>query len=110
MAEDRTLPGTPKKRDVLRVKRQLASFGIRPTMPRLWYETWAWANEIAWSYATKRWPLPNEIAAQYILLLMVEMKGQQALKLPYRAGEQVPEPMRPKLKGNPLVGLPAPMG
>jgi len=35
------------------------------------------------------WPLRSEIATQYILLLLVEMKQSCMLKLPYRASEIV---------------------
>lgn len=34
--------------------------------------------------------MPSEIATQYILLLLVEMKSSCMLRLPYRAGEIVP--------------------
>ena len=44
MAESRDLPGWPKKKLVTQVRRQLASFGVRPSLPRLWIETWQWAT------------------------------------------------------------------
>ena len=40
MAESRDLPGWPKKKLVTQVRRQLASFSVRPSLPRLWIETW----------------------------------------------------------------------
>ena len=85
MAESRDLPGWPKKKLVTQVRRQLASFGVRPSLPRLWIETWQWANKITNSYVFPRWPLASEIAAQYMLLLLLEMQANHALKLPYRA-------------------------
>lgn len=94
MAESRDLPGWPKKSLVRQVRRQLASYGIRPSLPRLWYETWQWANQIRNSYFFPRWPLPSEIAAQYVLLLLFEMQSNHALKLPYRAAEQQPPSVR----------------
>ena len=54
-------------------------------------ETWQWASQITNSYVFPRWPLPSEIAAQYMLLLLLEMQANHALKLPYRAAEQQPE-------------------
>jgi hypothetical protein len=97
MAESRDLPGWPKKKLVTQVRRQLASFGVRPSLPRLWIETWQWASKITNSYVFPRWPLPSEIAAQYMLLLFLEMQANHALKLPYRAAEQQPESVRLRL-------------
>ena len=90
MAEERTLPGWPKKKLVKEVRRHLSHYGIRPTKFGIWQATWAWADAIARSYWHVHWPLPSEIATQYILLLLVEMKSSSMLKLPYRAGDHVP--------------------
>jgi hypothetical protein len=90
MAESRDLPGWPKKKLVTEVRRQLARYGIRPTQPRLWHETWEWASQITRSYIFPRWPLPSEIASQYLLLLLLEMQANHALRLPFRAAEQMP--------------------
>src|SRR4051812_4492560 len=90
MAEHRDLPGWPKKKLVTQVRRHLASYGIRPSLQRPWYETWQWAHQITNSYVFPRWPLASEIAAQYVFLLLVEMQANRALKLPYRAAEQQP--------------------
>lgn len=95
MAEDRTLPGMPKKRLVKRVRQHLRCYGIAPTgqgstMRPQWEQSWAWADKVASSYLIqKRWPLPSEIAAQYVFLLLAEMHKMHALKLPYRAGKVV---------------------
>lgn len=97
MAESRDLPGWPKKKLVSQVRKQLASFGIRPSLPRLWLETWQWASQITNSYVFPRWPLPSEIAAQYMVLLLLEMQAHHALKLPYRAAEQQPPSVRLRL-------------
>jgi len=99
MAESRNLPGWPKKKLVAQVRRQLASFGIRPSLTRLWLETWQWASQITNSYVYPRWPLPTEIASQYMVLLLLEMQANHALKLPYRAAEQQPESVRLRLTG-----------
>jgi hypothetical protein len=99
MAESRDLPGWPKKKLVAQVRRQLTSFGIRPSLTSLWLETWQWASQITNSYVFPRWPLPSEIAAQYMLLLLLEMQANHALKLPYRAAEPQPESVRLRLTG-----------
>jgi hypothetical protein len=97
MAESRDLPGWPKKRLVSDVRRRLASYGIRPSLSRLWLETWQWASQITNSYVFPRWPLPSEIAAQYVLLLLLEMQANHALKLPFRAAEQQPPSLKLRL-------------
>lgn len=91
MAKEYTLPGFPKKSRVRDVKRALATWGIRPTEKKLWILTWKWAHKIEISYVYPRWPLASEIAAQYVLLLMVEMNKQARLRLPHRAAEKIPE-------------------
>ncbi len=90
MAEDHSLPGWPKKKLVKDVRRHLSHYGIRPVRSELWRATWAWAEAIARSYWHTHWPLPSEIGTQYILLLLIEMKGSHMLRLPYRAGEKIP--------------------
>jgi hypothetical protein len=106
MAESRDLPGWPKRKLVKDVRRHLAGYGIRPALPRLWHETWEWAHKITNSYVFPRWPLASEIAAQYVLLLLVEMQANHALKLPYRAAEQQPPSVRLRLSaGRPMLLL-----
>lgn len=105
MAENRDLPGWPKKKLVSEVRKQLSRYGIRPSLPKLWYETWQWASQITNSYVFPRWPLPSEIAAQYVLLLLLEMQANRALKLPYRAAEQQP----PSIKLRLAAGRPVPL-
>lgn len=102
MAEDRGLPGWPKKKLVKAVRRHLWSYGIRPTSTKLWAETWAWAHQITQSYVFPRWPLPSEIGAQFVLLLLLEMSANRGLKLPHRATEQVPLSLRQRLQTNPV--------
>ena len=90
MAEERSLPGWPKKTLVKEVRRHLWHYGIRPTKFMIWQATWSWAAAIARSYWHTHWPLTSEIATQYILLLLVEMKSSHMLRLPYRAGDHIP--------------------
>jgi hypothetical protein len=105
MAEDRALPGWPKKKLVKAVRRHLWSYGIRPNSTKLWAETWAWASQITQSYVYARWPLPSEIAAQYILLLLLDMSANRSLRLPFRAMQQMPPALRQRLESNPVPML-----
>ena len=102
MAEDRQLPGYPKKRLVRDVRRHLWSYGMRPTSSKLWRETWLWANHIRLSYVFPRWPLASEIGAQYVVLLLLEMGDNRQLKLPHRAMQHIPPSMQQRIEGNPL--------
>lgn len=94
MAEDRDLPGWPRKKLVRDVRKHLSHYGIRPNQFSIWRATWAWASAISQSYYHTTWPLPSEIASQYILLLLSEMKQNSLLKLPYRASKVVPAEVR----------------
>jgi hypothetical protein len=113
---DRYLPGDPSKLLIRKVRRQLKSFGIVP-LDKFWRLAWAWAREVADSYRRSfvlaglakearcpRWPSPCEIASQYLLLLLADMRNSGEIKLPYRAAEHVPPavaalfgPQRPML-------------
>jgi hypothetical protein len=108
MAEERTLPGWPKKKLVLSTKRWLRLFGITPKDAKLRLETWQWANQIAHSYLSRvLWPTASEIAARYAFLLMLRMHQEHALKLPCRAGQYVPQTVAARLGGGsplPLIG------
>lgn len=94
MAEERSLPGWPKKKLVRDVRRHLSHYGIRPTRFTIWQATWAWASAIANSYVYTHWPMPSEIGAQYILLLLTEMQQSHQLRLPFRAKTVVPAEVR----------------
>lgn len=63
MAEQRDLPGWPKKRLVRDVRRHLWHYGIRPK-GEAWRAAWSWASAIANSYYHTHWPMPSEIASQ----------------------------------------------
>lgn len=82
--EARYLPGGPSNRLIKTVRRRLGSYGIRP-IDRYWRLAWEWASAIRTSYSFPRWPMENEIAAQYMALLLAEMQRDYCLKLPYRA-------------------------
>jgi hypothetical protein len=119
MADERTLPGWPSQRLVKDVRRQLTWYGIKPTrsihLERIWHETWQWANQINQSYKTfdfskrrrEHWPSANEIAAQYVFLLMLQMGTDRALRLPYRAADHTPPALRDRLAngGNPPLQI-----
>jgi hypothetical protein len=107
MAEERSLPGWPKKKLVKEVRIHLSHYGIRPTKFTIWQATWSWAHAIARSYFHEHWPLPSEIGTQYILLLLAEMKQSHLLRLPYRAREIVPAEVTALLPGSPQPDFPA---
>jgi hypothetical protein len=94
---DRYLPGQPRNKLVKAVRRHLAGYGVRPgggvcvELGKCWVNCWRWASKVAHSYLWTHWPLPAEIVAQYMLLVLVEMKNHHALRLPFRALAQVPE-------------------
>lgn len=104
MAEDRELPGWPKRRLVKQVRSHLWHYGIRPK-GEAWRATWAWASAIANSYYHTHWPLPSEIATQYVLLLLCDMRESRCLKLPYRANV-MPDEVRRLLPTKPLLDMP----
>jgi hypothetical protein len=90
MAEERSLPGWPKKRLVKEVRRHLSFYGFRPVKQSAWRAAWAWADKIAHSYFHVHWPVPSEIGAQYIVLLLADMQQSHLLRLPYQAREIIP--------------------
>ena len=101
MAEQRDLPGWPKKRLVKLVRAHLWRYGIRPR-GKPWHATWSWANAIAISYFHTRWPSSTEIGTQYVLLLLTEMKENSVLRLPFRASKVIPHEVRMMLPCNPV--------
>jgi hypothetical protein len=101
MAEQRDLPGWPKKRLVKLVRSHLWMYGIRPR-GKPWIAAWSWANAIANSYFHPRWPSSTEIGTQYVLLLLVEMKENLVLRLPFRASKVIPDEVRVMPPSNPV--------
>lgn len=101
MAEQRELPGWPKKRLVKEVRSHFSRYGIRPR-GQAWLMAWTWANAIANSYFHTHWPTSSEIGTQYLLLLLAEMQSNHALRLPHRASKVIPEKVREMLPGNPV--------
>jgi len=92
LAATKDLPGWPPKKLVREVRRHLAFYGIHPTArgavtEQQWRLAWAWAHDIANSYFFKRWPSPQEVAAQYLFLVLAKMQTNRHLKLPYRASQ-----------------------
>jgi hypothetical protein len=105
--DDKHLPGGPSKILVRRVRSSLAVYRIRP-LRETWRLTWEWANEIANSYASrtrKHWPLVNEIATQYIVLLLAKMKNEDRLRLPFRAN-RLPQRVAQALRLSTGTGVP----
>lgn len=103
---DKYLPGHPAPKLVRTVRKTLRSYGITP-QARIWRVTWAWAAKIRASYFDPRWPIPNEIVAQYTILLLAEMRDHYALKLPYRARTAMTPEVSVALAVAPSVALPA---
>ncbi len=97
--ERNDLLGNPSNRLVRDVRRILwQHLRSRPDRrSEIWKLTWEWANNIRYQnhrFVTKgkpRWPLPHEIATQYIFLALAAMRDSRVLKMPYYAPECVPE-------------------
>lgn len=95
--DDKYLPGGPSKAMVKKVRSALWRFGIRPTRRETWLTAWSWASAVEQSYSRfsftprkRRWPSANEIASQYVFLLLVDMREWRVLRLPYRAADCIP--------------------
>lgn len=98
---DQYLKGSPSKLLIRKVRRHLKGYGIIPTAKH-WRLAWEWAALVANSYQCDdmmigqfkarrpRWPSPSEIGAQYLALVLAEMRDMHALKLPYRAVDRCP--------------------
>lgn len=105
MPDDRYLPGSPSRRRVREVRSHLWRYGIRPK-GESWRLAWHWAFDIACSYFHFRWPLPSEIASQYVVLMLCEMKDSRSLKLPFRADQVQPEAVQQLIVDEPLIEVP----
>lgn len=60
-----------------------------------WRLAWEWAEACAtrnarWLKKSRRWPSPSEIASQYLLLVLAEMRESHTLRLPMYAAECMP--------------------
>lgn len=106
VSPDKYLPGGPSKTLLRRVRSSLRQYGIAPSIrqERLWRQCWDWAYHVArsykWGTAKLAWPSPNEIASQYVTLVLIEMKEASALRLPFRAFEPecVPDHLAERLR------------
>jgi hypothetical protein len=107
MAEERSLPGWPKKRLVKEVRRHLYLYGFRPVKQSAWLAAWGWADKIARSYYHIHWPLPSEIGSLYIVVLLAQMQESHMLRLPYQAKEIMPPEVAALLAALPQQGFPA---
>ena len=99
MAEEKNLPGWPTKSLVRKVKSVLWRYvRCRPQITDpLWRPTWEWAdacrrrNEL-FDFSKRhraKWPSDNEIATQYLVLAITEMKSCSDLRLPFHAAGQM---------------------
>ena len=95
MAEEKTLPGWPRKSLVKATKQCLWRYlRSRPTQyDECWRAAWEWAKATAdrslmfqfGKVRRAKWPHGNEIATQYLLLALSRMKGDHNLRLPFRS-------------------------
>lgn len=97
MAETK-LPGNPKLTLVRKVKSTLRLyFASRPgEWDTNWRQTWLWADAIRWKTphfkkSAPPWPSVNEIASQYVLICLAQMRDGSGIKLHYKAAEAMPE-------------------
>lgn len=94
VADDRHIPYASKV-ILRRVRKSLKFMGVAPVNP-VWRMTWEWATKVAQSYTSfdnrLRYPQVDEIATQYLTLLLAYEKkhGTVRFKLPFRAGKCVP--------------------
>lgn len=109
---DRHLPSFPSKSLVVKVRRALNQYGIKP-QERLWRLAWEWAADCTFRNSlflkTKRWPSAHEIATQYLFVLIAEMRAKRNLRLPRNAGTCLTESIREIVSGveSGLLSLPA---
>ena len=97
------LPGRPTKRLVRDVRRTLWTYmRSRPhQLDERWRLAWEWAAKQADDSLTfqfkrprRRWPAPVEIASRYLLLSLIHMQTNGALRLGYKAGDHQPESVK----------------
>lgn len=111
-SEKNILSGSPSNRLVKDVRRHLWRYlRCRPEKEsKNWLDAWKWADACRYervkftSTLAKKWPMPSEIATQYLMLVLAEMKQFHALRLPYAAERCVP-PMS-TLVADTITGLP----
>jgi hypothetical protein len=113
--EHAELPGHPRKKLVRDTRGVLWRYlRARPQRhDRCWRLAWQWAAACASHNHCLRkhaWPNGNEIASQYLLLVLSDMKQCFALRLPFHAAEALPEAVAQALgtRKMPALMQPAP--
>jgi hypothetical protein len=111
---DAHLPGDPSKLIVRRVRQTLKLYGIMPKFGT-WRLAWKWAAAVMNSYGgdmcligkprKKNWPGASEIAAQYMALLLIDMRDGWALKLPHRAAKHLPPEVAAAVLASGMLGI-----
>lgn len=116
-SERNTLPGGPANSLVRKVRAVL--YGYCRSKPRkedrLWHMAWEWACAIrsreevfhltiGYRPRKKPWPSPQEIASQYLLLCLVEMRSCHALRLPHNAAERMTASVAAHLRDSGSIG------
>lgn len=121
MAEVRTLSGHPSVPLVKSVKQLLWQYlRCKPLdTDANWQQTWEWAaacrdrTAITW-FSNQRvpWPSPSEIATQYLLLAMSQLRDDHQLNIHRHAVEAMPQSVSlrltaaPSVKSVSLIGMP----
>ena len=116
-SERNTLPGGPGNNLVRKVRAVLYAYcRSKPQQgDRLWHMAWEWAYAIrsreevfhltiGYRPRKKPWPSAQEIASQYLLLCLVEMRSCRALRLPHNAAEYAPASVAAHLQNNGNIG------
>lgn len=98
-SERNILCGGPSNAHVKRVRAVLWRWlRARPQVEdKNWKAAWEWADNVRYRgnryNFTKRkpkWPNENEIATQYLTLVLIEMRDYHAFRLPFYAAECLP--------------------
>ncbi len=111
-SERNTLSGCPSNKLVRDVRGILfRRLGARPRRDDVnWKQAWEWAAACCsrsefWQFGKqprrRPWPSPCEIASQFLLLVMMDMRDMHQLRLPWRAPECVPPSISRRFSGVP---------
>lgn len=111
-SERHCLPGGPGSGLIKKVRQHLWTYCRCKPMrnDRLWLNAWQWALNCRYDNGSGgrpgRWPMPTEIASQYLLLCLAEMRDSSALRLPHNAAQVLPMSVQKRLSGGqlPLLG------
>lgn len=119
-SEHNLLAGYPSKGLIRKVRARLGRYGVKPgivvpPMRELWFATWEWAAAQRkypdWACKRpRRWPHENEIAAQYLTLMLAQLMRDDALRLPFGCSEHAPPILKRLLRERAEFGYNRPSG